>query len=278
MPATPERAAFSAEEYRIRTWESQGVRDLYGRVARNTEDVPIESFFADPNHAQVMLNERGLLIGGHARRFRTTVDQLLLASDLDVSQIAPSVTLIDEELVVEDLVVAVVGIDSVDFETGRTTLSLWGNVGPVPVSIQSAVMSAAGVASMEVVHGSTQAGAMVSAGVGGFAGIGQATKEAVLSSASVAAMAAGGAGIAPAVLAAAGASTVSIEGDVAPDGAGDLAAAGAAAVSFSGLGIAASVMSAAGVASFSALNTPENALQLNAETLQLNGEDLTLGA
>lgn len=171
MPATAERAAFVAEQFRSATWESQQVKDLYGRVARDTKDEPYESFFDDPLDAQKMLNERGLLIGSHARRFRTTIGKVLLESDLDLSQAVPSATIIDDDLVA-NMTAAIVAVESIDLDDEKTVLNLWGVIGAAPYSIAEAVGQAAGASTAEGDMNAPQPGAGSSVGTGSGAATG----------------------------------------------------------------------------------------------------------
>lgn len=126
--ATATRAAFSQEEFRSVIWKSTPVREQYGKVARDTKKEPIVSYFDNLEDAQVMVDERGALLGSHARRFRVVVDAILTEADLNFDTALPGARFIDDELVA-DLDVVVAAIESVDFNVGQTTLLLWGVIG-----------------------------------------------------------------------------------------------------------------------------------------------------
>lgn len=130
---TPERAAFVQEEFRSVTWESVEIKTLYGKVARDTKDDPIITYFDNEADCYLIAQERGQILGSHARRFKVTVNAILTEADLGFALALPGAHLIDDELVA-DLDVAVASIETVDFNTGQTTLMVWGRVGSVPVS------------------------------------------------------------------------------------------------------------------------------------------------
>jgi hypothetical protein len=128
MPATPERAAFVAQGFRSAVWSNSTIRDMYGKVARDTGDQPIETYFDDMSAVQAMVNERGALLGGHARAFKVRIGALLdLEGDLDMATVLPAAHLTADELVA-DLACAVAAVDSYDTGNGQTTLTLWGTV------------------------------------------------------------------------------------------------------------------------------------------------------
>jgi predicted metal-dependent HD superfamily phosphohydrolase len=132
MPVTPERAAFVQEEFRSVVVKSTPVRDAYGKVARDTKDVPIATFFDNRADALVIAEERLAILGSHGRRFRVVVNEILTESDLQFATDLPGAHLVDSELVA-DMDVAIASIDSVDFQEGKTTLIVWGRVGDAPV-------------------------------------------------------------------------------------------------------------------------------------------------
>lgn len=128
MPATSARAAFVQEEYRSAVWSDADVRTIYGKVARDTKDAPIPTFFDDIADVQAMVDERGALLGGHARAFRVTVGQLMdLSNDLDMRLVLPGAHLKADELVA-DLDTAVFAIEAYDTEREQTVLGLWGKI------------------------------------------------------------------------------------------------------------------------------------------------------
>lgn len=186
--ATPTRAAFVQQQFRSLVWESAVVRELYGKVARDTKDDPIPTFFDLEEDCYAIAKERGEILGSHARRFRVTVDAILTESDLPFALTLPGAHLVDDELAA-DMDVAIASIDNVDFSTGQTTLIVWGRVGDVPVSddrIRNSPALASGVATVlgvgvaittgaeQVVEAAGSASA-VAVGEGGYPAVGDAT-------------------------------------------------------------------------------------------------------
>lgn len=128
MPATPARAEFVAQEFRSATWSDSGVRTLYGKVARDTGDSPIQTFFDNVADAQVLADERGALLGAHARAFRVRIAGLMdLDTDLDMSTVLPAATLIDD-VQVANMAVVVANIESYDTADEQTVLAVWGTL------------------------------------------------------------------------------------------------------------------------------------------------------
>ena len=126
MPATPERAAFVQTEFRSAVWQDPTVLAQYGRVARDTGDAPIETYFDSIDHVQIMANERGALLGSHSRAFRTKVGILVeLEGNFAMSQLLPGIHVRDDELVA-DMDCACVSIESYDTDAGQTTFVTWG--------------------------------------------------------------------------------------------------------------------------------------------------------
>ncbi|WP_267396192.1 MULTISPECIES: hypothetical protein [unclassified Sphingomonas] len=126
MPATAERAAFVSEEFRSFVWSDPNVQTLYGKVARDTGDTPIDTYFDDMAAVQMMAAERGALLGRHARAFRTKVDHLV---DLDgayaMTAALPGTQIVDDELVA-NMPAAIVSIEAYDTGAEQTTLASWG--------------------------------------------------------------------------------------------------------------------------------------------------------
>jgi hypothetical protein len=137
MAASAERAAFVQQEFRSSTWSSEQVKEWYGKVARDTKDNPFVSYFSNLTDADKYLLERGQLLGRHARRFRTTVDQLLSEADIDFSTVIPGMTLVDTDLAV-NMIVSTIAIESLDLEDERTVLNFWAIVGEAPAYEETA--------------------------------------------------------------------------------------------------------------------------------------------
>jgi hypothetical protein len=177
MPAAADRAAFVQQEFRSAVWQSSQVKnDWYGKVARDTKDSPFVSFFSVTTDAKRYIDERGGLLGGHARLFRVVVDGVLTLDDIDLSQSVPGARLIDDDLVC-DFIAGVVAIESVDLENERTTLKLWGIVGEVPAQdadVAAGAGSASGTGAGSVGGGSS-GGVAAGAGTATGTGSGSAT-------------------------------------------------------------------------------------------------------
>lgn len=255
MPATAERAAFVREEYRSSVYTNEGVRDLYGKIARDTEDTPVVSFFDEPLHAWYMVQERGAVLSAHARHFKVTIDDVVGEADLDMALELPTATIIDDDLVC-DMAAAVVAIDSLDLEGERTVLRLWGEQAPItnpspnvpPTLVAEAAGSASGAGSAAA-EGTFD---LFSQGAASGAGVASGASEAVINAAG----SASGAGTATAD----GVTVIEAAGSAAGTGAatGD-AEAGTGAGSASGAGVASgagmAVVEAAGSASGSGTAT-----------------------
>lgn len=132
MPATAARAGFVLEEYRSIVWENPNVRTLYGKVARDTKDQPVPTFFDNMSSVQAIVNERAALLGQHARGFRVTVGKLIdLEITADMQESLPGARVESNELAAS-FDCAVIAIDSYDTENDRTVLTTWGICGDIP--------------------------------------------------------------------------------------------------------------------------------------------------
>lgn len=125
MPATSARIAYISEiARRSAVFTSSAMATAYGSMARDTKDEPVESFFDAVADAQTFVDERGAVLGKHARFFEVDVDGLL--ETLDLSQSIPAAAITDDTLVLSDFAAAVVGIAALNYETRTTTLLCWG--------------------------------------------------------------------------------------------------------------------------------------------------------
>lgn len=236
MPATAERAAFVKEEYRSVTFKNEGVLLLYGKVARDTKDAPVVSYFDAVADAFVLDQERGAVLGTHARRFRVVVQDILTEDDLDMATEPPTARLIDDDLVA-DMDVAIVGIESVDFDLNRTTLVVWGTIGTIVDPIPDVLGVEAGIGQ--------------SGGAGVASGAGVAIKTAAGTAAGTGTASGAGVTIIEAAGSATGTGAASAVGVEAGIGAGDGAAAGAGVASGAGVAIVEGAGTAAGTGSAS---------------------------
>jgi hypothetical protein len=126
MVATPSRIAFVTESGRSVIASDAAVRTRYGNVARDTLEEPAQTYFDDEADAQIIVNERFALLSGNRRLFQTTVSRLLnFAGALDFAQVAPTVTIIDDEKGV-NMTAIITGIDAKDYERETTKLNVWG--------------------------------------------------------------------------------------------------------------------------------------------------------
>jgi hypothetical protein len=126
MPATAARIAYVTEAARSVVWTDTGVKTSYGKAARDTLAQPIETFFDDVADAQVIADERGAILGAHARRFTVTTTGLLdFITALPLTPTLPGVHLDDTEKVV-DMDCVITGVTSLDYETEKSAVPLWG--------------------------------------------------------------------------------------------------------------------------------------------------------
>jgi hypothetical protein len=124
VAATASRIGFITSEFRLATASEPDVVAKYGTAARDTPQ-PLESFFDDPAHAQVMAAERLTLLGGDRRRFVVICSGIhALPSVLQTSPLLPVARVVDQERSA-DLAAAIVEI-GIDFENDRTTFGPWG--------------------------------------------------------------------------------------------------------------------------------------------------------
>lgn len=129
MPATPARSTFVQQQFRSLVWKSDRVLAQYGKVARDTAESPIDTFFDDMSAVQIMLDERAAILGRHARAFRVQLGTLIdLSGDYALNQALPGVHIKADELVA-DVDCAVVAIENYDAGSGKTTIAAWGAVG-----------------------------------------------------------------------------------------------------------------------------------------------------
>ena len=132
MPATGARAAFVLEAFRSFTWENPNVRAIYGKVARDTKDQPIPTFFDDMTSVEAVARERAALLGQHARAFQATIGALAdLGGQLDMQQALPPARIESSELAASfDCVVS--AVNAYETEGERTVITLWGICGSIP--------------------------------------------------------------------------------------------------------------------------------------------------
>jgi len=129
MPATPTRIAFVEQQFRSLAWTNPAVTTAYGKVARDTKDQPVATFFSNMTDVHAVLSERAALLGCHARAFHIRTGQLLdLQADLDMRQGLPGGHVISDELVV-DMDGAIVSIDPYDTDAQQLTVAVWGTLG-----------------------------------------------------------------------------------------------------------------------------------------------------
>lgn len=125
MVATAARIGFISSEFRVVTsGPDSTVVAKYGATARDTPE-PIETFFVDKAHAQVMADERLTLLSPDRRRAVMICSGIHgLPATMPHSPTTPVVTVIDDERAL-NRAAAVVEIGP-DFERNRTTFGTWG--------------------------------------------------------------------------------------------------------------------------------------------------------
>ena len=98
----------------------------YGTAARDTSDQPVETFFDTIADVQAIADARLTLLKADRRKFEIAVAGIVgFTGALDYSQVAPAVTVIDDEKGAS-LPCAITGIVALDYETERSTLTCWG--------------------------------------------------------------------------------------------------------------------------------------------------------
>jgi hypothetical protein len=124
MPATPARIGFVLEQWRPGVAETQSVRDLFGDLARESDD-PIEAFFDDTDDAETMAEARQDLLSPMRRRFQATAKGLDEALALDfLSGTIPNARYIDEERTCDRRVLVCQA--GFDFDRQHATFMVWG--------------------------------------------------------------------------------------------------------------------------------------------------------
>lgn len=127
MPATPTRIAFVKEQFRSLTIANTGIRDRYGKVARDTAESPVPTFFESMADVNELLGERHALLSADRRRFEVRVAEILdFGGALAFNITTPTVTLIDDEKGVSGRSCIMTQVEAIDYETQTTRLGLWG--------------------------------------------------------------------------------------------------------------------------------------------------------
>jgi hypothetical protein len=125
MVATPARIGFVMQEFRSVVSSDAAVQTKYGNQARDTADTPIESFFDSTTDAQTVNDARLVLLKADRRRFKQDSRGVqTLTGALDISQVTPAVTVIDDERQANHNA-AMVEI-AVDLGGDSTTITSWG--------------------------------------------------------------------------------------------------------------------------------------------------------
>lgn len=141
MPATSARIGFVMSEFRSAIASDPAVRTIWGAAARDTSaqkdptasqraridaEQPIPTYFDTVADAQAVVDERLALLKVGRRMFDVTIGELLaFTGGLAFETAVPSVGFIDDEKSAS-LTGLLVSIEALDFETGRTTVQVWG--------------------------------------------------------------------------------------------------------------------------------------------------------
>lgn len=125
MPATPTRIGFVLEQWRRVRAETPAVQTNYGSLARESED-PLETFFDDPDDAEVMATARQALLGANRRRF--DVAAVGLDAALGVSYVAGTIPLADmvDAEKAADISHCLIGEIGYSFARQRSLFQVWG--------------------------------------------------------------------------------------------------------------------------------------------------------
>lgn len=141
MPATPARIGFVVSEWRSATASDSAVEALWGDAARDTSAVksktdltgqtvdaekPVETYFDNVADAQAVVNARLALLKQPRRRFEIQIGELLdFSGGLAFESQVPTFGFIDDEKAA-NMNGLLASIEALDFETGRTTVQVWG--------------------------------------------------------------------------------------------------------------------------------------------------------
>ncbi|WP_417615276.1 hypothetical protein [Parasphingorhabdus sp.] len=124
MPATASRIGFITSDVRRATaGPDASVEAKYGKLARDTKE-PVETFFDLVVDAQIMADERLLLLKAERRLIEFAVSGIEAGVSLDFSGTTPSVTRTVPRYNLSDTA-AVVKVE-VDYQNNVTTLETWG--------------------------------------------------------------------------------------------------------------------------------------------------------
>ena len=123
MPATPTRAAFIREEFRLAVALTPDAGSRFGTLAQESAN-PVETFFDDVDDALEMAEERQELLGTERRRFEVLVDDIEAVKALDYTGNAIIGTYVDSERGINKTVL--VSEIVMDFDNGNARLTVWG--------------------------------------------------------------------------------------------------------------------------------------------------------
>ena len=141
MPATPARIGFVVSEWRSAIASDSAVEALWGDAARDTSalksktdltgqtidaEKPVETYFDNVADAQTVVNARLALLKAPRRRFEVQIGELLdFSGALAFTTAVPTIGFIEDEKAA-NLNCVLASIEALDFETGNTTVQLWG--------------------------------------------------------------------------------------------------------------------------------------------------------
>ncbi len=123
MPATPSRIGFILNQFRRSVATDDDVKVRYGSLARESDD-PVETFFVNPDDAEIIAAERLALLSADRRRFRAVITDVEGMIDLDLSTSAPLVRYVDPNRSAD--MPALVAEVAIDLGRDTTTVILWG--------------------------------------------------------------------------------------------------------------------------------------------------------
>lgn len=127
MTATATRIAFIKRPYRSVVKSDPAIRTRYGRVARDTLNDPVPTFFESMNDVDALAAERFTLLKQDRRRFEVRLAGVVdFEGGMDFTQATPTVTLIDDERAAAGITAIITSIEAVDFETETTRVLVWG--------------------------------------------------------------------------------------------------------------------------------------------------------
>lgn len=126
MPADAARVALVTQAFRSEVRIDSAVQTAYGGAADDTGTSPVASFLDETSDAAAELVNLMDIWGTRRRVFQIVIEEPInLAGAWAMEPTVPTVRLVDAELGV-DMSVLVASVDAIDYESGKTLLTVLG--------------------------------------------------------------------------------------------------------------------------------------------------------